>query len=307
MPGSTHIWSPDDWEDYCNQLFRERHGTTGYVRVPDRDRGDLGMEGYSIDGTGLIYQCYVTEATDVGVRYAKQRDKITKDLGKLVAKPDRISALLGDTVIRFWALVVPLYDSRDLIAHARAKEREMRTLGLPFLAEDFKVVVMTDDDFAAERLVLDELGVGSVPSPAPMTEEELRTSVADFKASEPHQVTAMDDKLARAKVLDVVGVRDRLLRRTVEADNIREHLRVDYPSTSELVLRQLAIEERAIMQERDFNLLHNGSVVTVRERLTARLGENVKSLGQAEADRLAHGQVGRWLLECPLDFPEADA
>jgi hypothetical protein len=43
MPGSPHIWSPDDWEVYCDGLFRERHGPTGYVKVPDRDRGDLGM------------------------------------------------------------------------------------------------------------------------------------------------------------------------------------------------------------------------------------------------------------------------
>src|SRR4051812_17856470 len=117
MPGSTHIWSPDDWEEYCNGLFRERHGPTGYVRVPDRDRGDLGMEGYSMDGTGVIYQCYATEATEVGERYAKQRDKITKDLGKLVAKAERVAALLGDNVMGFWALVVPLYDSKELVIH----------------------------------------------------------------------------------------------------------------------------------------------------------------------------------------------
>lgn len=307
MPGPTHIWSPDDWEDYCDGLFHQRHGPTGYVRIPDQDRGDLGMEGYSIDGTAIIYQCYVTEAVEVGHRYEHQRDKMTKDLGKLAAKPERVAKLLGDNLMSFWALVVPRHDSKELVAHARAKEQEMRALDLPFLADDFKVLILTEENFAAERAVLDKLGVAGVPDSAPLTEEDLQKSVEELKSAEPHQVTTTDEKLDRAKVVDVTHLRERLLRQIVEADNIREHLRVDYPSTSERVLTQLGIEERAIMQERDFSLLHSGSVVDVRERLQGRFAENVPSLGQGDADRLAHGQVGRWLLECPLDFPEANA
>jgi hypothetical protein len=307
MPGSTHIWSPDDWEDYCDGLFRERHGPTGFVTVPDRHRGDLGMEGYSIDGSGVIYQCYVTEANEVGERYAKQRDKMTKDLGKLVAKADRVRGLLGDNVMCFWALVVPLYDSKDLIVHARAKEQEMRERDLPFLADDFTIVLFTEDDFAAERAVLDRHGIATVHAGAPLTDADIEKSVADLKASESHQVTTMDEKLSRAKVSDVTDMRERMLRQVVDADNIREHLRVDFPSTSEKVLTQLGIEERAIISERSLDMLHKGSLLDVRERFKERMAANVRALGQDEADRLAHGQVGRWILECPLDFPETDA
>lgn len=306
MPESSHIWSPDDWEIYCDGLFRLRHGPTGYVRVPDQDRGDLGMEGYSIDGSAIIYQCYVTEAVEVGQRYTHQRDKMTKDLGKLADKPERVAKLLGDNVMSFWALVVPVHDSKELVIHARGKEQEMRKLELSFVADNFKVIILTERDFALERAALDHQGVGAVPDSAPLSERALQKSIGDLKAAEPHQVNTMDEKLGRAKVVDVTDLRERLLRQIVEADNIREHLRVDFPSTSERVLTQLGIEERAIMQERDFSLLHTRSVVDVRERLKGRFAENVPALGQGEADRLAHGQVGRWLLECPLDFPGPD-
>ena len=209
-----------------------------------------------MDGTGVIYQCYVTEATRVGERYVKQRDKTTKDLGKLVAKSDRVASLLGDNVMGFWALVVPICDSKELIIFARAKEQEIRSLSLPFLADAFRIVILTDDDFAAERIALDQRGISTVPTSQPLDEQKLSRSVADLKAAEPDQVASMDDKLGRARVLMCAGLRERLLRQIVDADNIREHLRVGYPSTSELVLTQLAVEERAILQERDFNLLH---------------------------------------------------
>jgi hypothetical protein len=74
----------------------------------------------------------------------------------------------------------------------------------------------------------------------------------------------------------------------------------------ERVLAELGIEERAVIQERDFNQLHADSVVAVRQRLNDRLVTAVPAIGADQASRVAHGAVGRWLLECPLDFPEPD-
>ena len=40
----------DEWQEYCEQLFALKHPGS-YARMPDEDRGDLGIEGYSTDGT----------------------------------------------------------------------------------------------------------------------------------------------------------------------------------------------------------------------------------------------------------------
>ncbi len=307
ISGGHHIWSGDDWQTYCDGLFREKHGNTAYVRVPDRDRGDLGMEGYSIDGTTTIYQCYASQAIDVGKRYEHQRDKITKDLGKLVANIDRVTDLLGTHVMKFWVLMVPVHDSKELVMHARAKEHEMRTKNLPFLNDTFTVLIWTDDDFAKERVALDRAGVATIPPPESLTDADVSKSVAAMKDAVGPQVEMMHAKLSRAGVaVDVAELRERLLRQVVEADNIREHLRREFPTTSERVLTELGIEERAIIDERDFNQLHAGSVVAVRQRFNNRLAEAVPAIGADQTSRLAHGAVGRWLLECPLDFPEPD-
>jgi len=306
ISGEHHIWLGDEWQTYCDGLFREKHGSTGYVRVPDRDRGDLGMEGYSIDGSGTIYQCYATEATDVGKRFEKQRDKITRDLGKLVAKKDRVAKLLGSHAMTCWVLMVPVHDSKELVIHARAKEEEIRKEDLSFLADGFTVLIWTDGDFAKERAALDRAGVATIPPPKSLTDDDVSESVAAMKEAAGQKIEEMSAKLRRAGTPDVLSARERLLRQVVEADNIREHLRREFPTTSELVLTELDIEERDVIQERDFKQLHSGSAITVRERLKERLAASVPAIGPDQASQLAHGAVGRWLLECPLDFPEPD-
>jgi hypothetical protein len=265
------------------------------------------MEGYSIDGPSIIYQCYVCEAIEVSKRYEGQRDKITADTKKLVTKRDRVHELLGDITVDYWVLMVPLHDSKELVRHARAKEQEMREESLPFLAKEVRILIWTEDDFTKERIALDMAGVASILSPEPLTEEEVAASVA---AIESEQLVVIDNKLLRAGAGaggKVGEVRERILRQIVEADNIREHLRVEYPSTSERVLAELTMEERAVIQERDFNQLHEGSVVQVRQRLLERLIQSLPTLTPQDSDRLAYGAVGRWLLECPIDFPAADA
>lgn len=300
-----HEWSGDDWQDWCDLLFHARHAPAGYIRVPDNDRGDLGIEGYSVDGTGCMYQCYATEAVDVRTRYTKQRDKITTDLKKLQARAEAFKKLLGDHKMCRWILVVPLSDSKDLVAHARAKEAEVRALGLSFLDPEFTIVIQTDrQDFPSECLKLDAEAIAVIPAiPAP-GEHHVDEAIATLQVDEAEQVATMDAKLQRAGVTDHIAARDRLLRQLVDADNITAELRRDFPSTHETVVTQQRIEERDILAERDFDGLHGGSVTEIRGRFQQRLGEAAPAIGADHASRLAHGAVGRWLLECPLDFPE---
>jgi hypothetical protein len=302
----AHGWSGDDWQEWCDLLFHARHAPAGYVRVPDKDRGDLGIEGYSVDGTGCMYQCYATEAVDVPTRYEKQRDKITIDLGKLKINTSGFARLLGAHRMSHWVLVVPLHDSKELVFHARSKEAQIRELKLPYLEADFTVIIQTDrQDFARERAQLDAAALAIVPPITALDDGQADEAVATFKVDGAEQVAVMDAKLRRAGLADTVTARDRLLRQLVDADNITAELRRDFPTTHEAVLTQQRIEERDILSERDFAGLHAGSIGEIRGRLQQRLHDAAPAIGADHASRLAHGALGRWLLECPLDFPEA--
>src|SRR5260370_20294099 len=130
-------WHPDEWQEHCNALLRLHYGWE-YQTVPDKDRGDLGMEGFSRDG--CAYQCYAAEPGLTTTQlYQRQRDKMTVDLGKLMVNDVAICDLLGDIRIRRWVFLVPVFDSRELVRHAASKANELRTQSPDCLDHDFAV------------------------------------------------------------------------------------------------------------------------------------------------------------------------
>jgi hypothetical protein len=295
-------WSGEEWQEFCDPLFAERHAPSGYQRVPDRDRGDLGIEGFSLDGEGCAYQCYACEQVGVRERYESQRDKMTVDLGKLVKNRERVAALVGTHQLRRWVFVVPLHDSKELVIHARKKEEELREKGLPFLAGDFTVVIQTADDFATERALVEERGAATI---AVAREEVAEAAVEQLAAEEAEQVRTMDQKLAKVSD-DPARARGLMLRQAVDGDNILEGLKSHHPLIREQVARQIDTERRNVLAEREVGELHRGSVTGVRERLEGRLREQTAAIGDDGANRLSHATVARWLMECPLDFPESE-
>src|SRR5258707_3045981 len=295
-------WSGEEWQEFCDPLFTERHAPSGYQRVPDRDRGDLGIEGFSLDGEGCAYQCYACEQTGVRERYEAQRDKMTVDLGKLVKNRERVASLIGTHPLRRWVFVVPLHDSKELVIHARQNEEELREKGLPFLAEDFTVVIQTADDFAIERALVEERGAATI---AVARREVAEAAVERLAAEEAEQVRTMDRKLAKVSG-DPTRARGLMLRQAVDGDNILEDLKNHHPLIREQVTRQIDTERRNVLNEREVGELHRGSVTGVRERLEGRLREQAAAIGDDGANRLSHATVARWRMECPLDFPESE-
>jgi hypothetical protein len=293
-------WSGDDWQAYCELLFQERHAPAGYQRVPDTHGGDLGLEGYTVDGCGCGYQCFATEKIDVKARYEAQRDKMTAELTKMVRKKEELARLLGDHPLERWIFVVPVFDSKELVAHARKKELELREEGLPFLSSEFAIVIQTEDDFEVEKVRVEDRGAARI---GVVTEVVTPEALEELEREKPEQVQTMDRKLAKIAP-DPESLRAKMLRFAADGGNIQEHLRRNHPQTGEQVARELAIERKNVSVEKDLGGLHQGSVIDVRERLETRLKEEVGVLGAEQSSRLAHATIARWLMECPLDFPE---
>lgn len=110
-------WNGDDWQEHVARLLRARYNEPGfYQEIPSRDKGDLGLEGFSRDG--ICYQCYAPEPPfTIATLYEKQRAKITSDVGKFVANGNRLSGVLGSIKVKRWLLVVPYFYSPKLLEH----------------------------------------------------------------------------------------------------------------------------------------------------------------------------------------------
>jgi len=110
--------SGDEWQEWANLLLSRHYGPTEYQKVPDNQKGDAGIEGFT--RCGRVYQAYgCEEPISTDERYTRQRDKLTADVGKFIRNKAILEKLFGSLKVIRWALFVPFYDSRELVARRR--------------------------------------------------------------------------------------------------------------------------------------------------------------------------------------------
>lgn len=141
MHSDIHYWDDNEWEDYVLRLLQDMHGPENIQPVPAKHKGDCGIDYFCVNKS-IVYQCYACETPiTVAARAEKQRDKITVDIGKFCDPKRGAQAVLRSHKIKRWILVVPVHDSRDVVAHASRKAEEVRQKNLPHVDIDFEILV----------------------------------------------------------------------------------------------------------------------------------------------------------------------
>ncbi|MFQ6313595.1 hypothetical protein [Lysobacter capsici] len=137
------------WEDILQLVFKQKFSAEGYQQVVATP-GDFGLEGFTLK-TGLAFQCYCPDKNHPAKELHEiQRDKITRDLNKLRDYEGEIKKRIGETQLRVWIFVTPTIAKNELLAHARAKEQEVRAWNLSTLTDDFTVMLCDLQHFLVE-------------------------------------------------------------------------------------------------------------------------------------------------------------
>lgn len=299
-------WHGDDWEARCLLLLRVRYRPPAnhhFQRVPADDQGDHGIEGFSTDG--CVYQCYAADTRlKIRDRYEAQRDKLTEDIGKLIANEHEIGQLLGDVKIARYYFMVPVHDSKRLNKHAQDQAKRVRDAELAIVAETFDVVIVTEDDFPVEvetifRERLERMNL----TPIDVTSE----AIEEFLDAQPAQVETMDSKLSKIPELATTErraeVRRRLIQEYIRGENVVGQLRDRHPAGYE-VLEELRSQEEeslplrcALSTSSPLQLLEE-----VREEYARHLESELTFMRDRDISRIGWATTAEWLMECPLDF-----
>lgn len=304
MPG--HEWrdGPEEWQERIILLLKRRYGATGFQEIPDRDRGDYGLEGFARDGS--VYQCYASEEPiSTSDLYNKQRNKITKDLNKFKDNKDGLIAIFGPTNISRWVLVVPRWESKKLLKHAEKKAEEIRNANLPYVADSFFVHIATEEDFAVERQSLLDVGLAKIH----VDPDEFETAIAeDWSEENDDLVKTLDRKIGRLDPSlnknSQLQLRGNFIKYYIEGENVLEKLHSEYSD--------LYVEVKRLKNNREkflgtFSLIPSGTPADTFNRalseFKSEITDEVKGLSNSTIDTLCHGVVSDWLLRCPLDFP----
>jgi hypothetical protein len=300
----ARTWSGEEWEDYVLILLRLHYALGELVEIPDRDRGDAGLEAFAHDG--CAYQCYAPEEP-IGAdeRYVKQRDKMTRDLGKFV-NGLKIAPLLGRTVVRRWILVVPQIDSRRIVEHARTKSAEVRGEGLSYVHPDFEALALTDESFERERAEVVRLGLAEISLD---TDEPSTDRLLEFADAGGALVVTLDGKLAKIPALAERDARanykNELLAAYLRGTDALDRLHTDFPDLARPIDRVIADGRRElVLRHRVTDAPAGSTFVQIVDGLSDGVAHYVRGLRQGDVADIAYSAAAQWLMECPLDFPD---
>jgi hypothetical protein len=295
------VWDGKEWERYCMALLRLHHGAHELHEVPDRHGGDLGLEAYA--SNGCAYQCYAAlEPLSTSELYESQRNKLTIDLTKLKNKEADVARLLGSVVIRRYMFMIHRHDSHKLVQHANTKAAEVKTWGLAFVADDFEIVVITDDAFPRERAsilglreVLIDVTIGSAG--------DLETWTSENQGL----VATANRKLAVLSLLPQTREKylEQLLQQYLDGENALSRIRDKYPDQWQAAIRCKCSKENRLVLEHG-ELLDSpsaGQLTKLVRELTDDLRSAVPPMDIELAKSLAWASLADWLMRCPLDFP----
>lgn len=294
----------EDWQEWGNQLLTQHYGPTEYVRVPDQQKGDAGIEGFTLV-EGHVYQAYgCEEPLTTAQRYGKQRDKMTRDIKKFIENDSVLAGLFGPTKITRWLLFVPYCDSKDLVDHANKKTEEVVAAKLSYVGDGFRVKVCDEDDFKTARAALLAQAESTIQLAVDDTTPE---QIADWVQENDELVTNLDRKISKLPSLTTEAARhafrDRVLRWYMEGQEMLTALR-KYPATFERVVKAKSHRENYLASLAINAATPAAQFQSALDQLLATYGECVKEVSNLSAESLAHEAVADWLVRCPLDFAE---
>ena len=304
MPGDPRPWNPKKWEEHIQLLLKRRYPPGQYQHVPDTVGGDLGIEGFALDGTA--YQCYAAqECVTAAELLTKQKNKMTADVGKFKSNTVGLSALFGTLKISVWNFVVPYWNDKELIQHATKKSLEVTALKLDHVDEPFRISILTQDDFAVEAQLLANVNLlkfdVAVPPVAPrkLAEWMDQKNNLELVGNLRHKA----ELLAHGKSHDQKELlQARIVANYIGGNVILGRLERELPETYAKIVDYKAGKEANLEAESIITNKVPAEFFNMTLEQYKREVATVPGIGPNTANTLAWEAVSDWVLRCPMRF-----
>lgn len=296
--------SGKDWQIWVDKLLQRHYGPASYQKIPDHDRGDAGIEGFTL--SGIAYQAYgPIEPLTTSERYEKHRAKITNDINKFINNRVLLSSIFGKIKICKWVLLVPYYDSKEIVRHAASKTLDILNADLPYVTNDFRVLIEDEDAFAVER---DELIDARNSIITIKWAETSLIKVGEWVDENDTLVKTVDEKIAKLSSLksedEQRTFRDQIIKAYLDGQNALEELR-RYPLAFENVHQVKSQKERYLYLE---SRSTSGTSVDILQNSLSdfrdTVNKQVRGVAPSVIDSVVWEAIADWMIRCPLDFPE---
>lgn len=295
----------NSWEEFCQLCFKHKYEKEGYQELPAW-RGDLGIEGFT--KSGIAFQCYCPDENyNHDVLYEKQRDKITKDLNKLVLNENDLKLYLETVKISKWIFVTPQYQNKELIRHCAQKAKEYRIKKLDILSFDFDILVH-DLGFFTEQIPfildakikkIDLNHNGESDEDINKWFESTIDLVENANRKNAHRISIN----AQNRDLKIEKLTKITVSNFLNGNTTITKLQQKFPDDYEKLVRTISqfekkVEELCLTNSASSNDLY----FSIENELKQRIKETFPYLNGNTINRLTEQVLADWILRCPIDF-----
>ncbi|MDX2403434.1 hypothetical protein NJO91_09875 [Streptomyces microflavus] len=296
-------WDGGEWEEHCRRLLAMRYDSKIQF-IPARDGGDGGLEAFRLDG--VAYQCYAPEeAFSVDSQTKSQKKKIYTDLKKICDDVPGTRRLLGEIRLHTWILMTPQFDSRTLVEYARKKSHEILNLtpAPAWRADTFEILIITDEEFAAERTRLFGEVDARLNIDIPRVDDSYFASAAGTEIGERIDAKLSIDQVMASDPEFLAECRNEMIAVFFRGQGQMELLQRDYPTLHQAVDRRLKNVLSTLtmtvagIREPGFEVM-----ATLVRKLTDGLQTDAPGLSSVLCEQIAWYAVADWLIRCPLKF-----
>ncbi|MBC8952289.1 hypothetical protein [Xenorhabdus sp. PB62.4] len=294
---------PKVWEQYFKSIIRLHYKPANCCDMPDSQNGDFGIECYTL--SGHVFQCYLPEqSSDVEKLVKAQRRKISTDILKFTKKyKSDLELLFGDIKISRWILATPYSKSSKLTQYCTQKSLRVRALNLPYVADDFQILVQTDNDYITERLLLRR---GNFQLNLDIDDTTIE-NVVSFIEENIGFLEKLNLKLPKINSSESVqdSYRHFLIQKYLDYQNLLDELKRNWVDIYQIVYK--------CIQQRETNLvglsmlsLSNAQpgekMLKQMEVLKENIEKEIPTLKESDLEKINWGVISDWLIRCPLDF-----
>ena len=292
--------SPEEWEQFCEIMLRRHFTPNNFVSVPDEDRGDLGLEFYTIQGT--LFQCYYPDkGIEMSMYKSRVQRKIRNDLKKLTTNESEISEILDDVTIDRWVLLIPEMKSKELIKYCNKKKNELLQNPPSFVdKKNFRVKIDTADSYLAGKLYA--MGVHGKAIDYALAEVST-TDKESWQADNSKFAQNIDRKSNFLMGSESSKFQDKVVTKYIQIEKLLDHLREDHPD----LYHRIEDSARAQLQNMSESALFESNldqkfVQDVLENNSAAFSKHSEFMSDTNIQSLSFGYLSKWLAECYMDF-----
>ncbi|WP_219495302.1 hypothetical protein [Proteus terrae] len=294
---------PKEWERYFKNIISLHYKPANYCDLPDTQCGDFGLECYTLNGHA--FQCYLPEqSSDIEKLVKAQRKKISTDILKFTKKNvSELELLFGTTKISRWILATPYNKSSKLTQYCTQKSLKVRKLGLPYVSNDFQIIIQTDSDYLIERdllrknyyqlnLNLDDTTVENAISYIERNIkflENLNLKLPKINPSESTQKT----------------YRQFLIQKYLDYQNLLDELKTNWVELYKIIYSHIQRRENNLVGLSILSPTNSQPSEKMTQQikvLTENIEQDVPSLKGTDLEKITWGVISDWLIRCPLDF-----